>query len=434
MNHLVQDADLSAYAVRPRETRAYHIMVKPIGAICNLDCSYCYYLHKKELLGSKNKFHMTEEILEAHIQQYIEGQDRDEVVFSWQGGEPTLIGLDFFEKVIELEQKYKKPGQRIENDLQTNGTLLDEAWCQFLKKHRFLVGLSIDGPEKLHDAYRRSKDGRATFKKVFAAAELLHKHGIRFNTLTVVNRLNATRPLDVYRFLSREVWPYEIQFIPCVEPQVFQTIAPQHWDPVSLPAMGSAEARPGHPDSVVTEWSVDPEDWGKFLCKVWDDWYSRDYGKVFVNLFETAIAQWKGLDSQICVYHEFCGKGLALEHDGSVYACDHYVYPAYQLGNILQSSSAELAFSQRQVDFGLRKFLSLPSCCAQCKYLFACNGECPKNRLLRTLDGEVGLNYLCTGLKRFWEHIDPVMPDILRRVKEEGQSMKSNFIPRARRI
>lgn len=248
---------------------------------------------------------------------------------------------------------------------------------------------------------------------------MLRKHGVRFNTLTVINRLNATRPYDVYRFISREVKPYEMQFIPFVEPNDFQTAAPQARDQQSLPVLGSSAAHPGNPGSIVTEWSVDADDWGCFLCKVWDDWYRRDYGKVFVNLFETAIAQWMGKEAQICVYHEFCGKGLALEHDGSIYSCDHYVYPEHKLGNILQGSSSEMVFSARQQEFGFNKFTSLPQYCRDCEYLFACNGECPKTRLLRTLAGEPGLNYLCSGLKMFWAHIAPDMPAILRRVTED---------------
>ncbi len=397
-------------------------MVKPTGSICNLDCSYCYYLHKQELLGSTSKFRMSDKVLEAHIRQYIEGQDGTEVVFSWQGGEPSLLGIEFFEKAVALEQKYKKPGQRIENDLQTNGTLIDEDWCRFLKKHNFLVGLSIDGPEELHDEYRVTKDGKPTFKKVFAASQLLRRFDVPFSSLTVINRRNAKRPLDVYRFLSREIRPWQIQFIPCVEPKVFHNIAPQKWDPADTPAMGSAAARPGNPDSMVTDWSVDPDDWGMFLCKVWDDWYRRDYGKVHVNLFETAVAQWMGQPSQLCIYHEFCGKGMAIEHDGSVYSCDHYVYPEYKLGNIAETPHADLAFSFEQQEFGFAKFNSLPPQCRNCQYLFACNGECPKNRFIRTPEGDPGLNYLCSGLKKFWAHIDPAMPEILGRVAKDNRS------------
>jgi uncharacterized protein len=424
--------------------RRFHVMVKPIGALCNLDCAYCYYLHKTALLGAQSpppasgtgagrgergaglsvvpaRPRMSDEILETHIRQYTEGQDGDEVVFTWQGGEPTLLGVPFFEKVVALQEKYKRPRQRIENDLQTNGTLLDEDWCRFLKQYNFLVGLSLDGPEELHDAYRRAKDGKPTFKKVMAAGELLHRFGIRFNSLTVVNRLNAKRPLDVYRFLSRELEPYQIQLIPCVEPKNFRSVAPQKWDPAMLPPVDSSAARPGTPDSMVTDWSVDPGEWGAFLCKVWDEWFRRDYGKVFVNLFETAVGQWMGMDSQICVYHEFCGKNVVLEHDGAVYSCDHYAYPEYRLADILHASSADMVFSGRQVDFGLNKFYSLPPCCRDCQYLFACNGECPKNRLVRTPAGEQGLNYLCRGLKKFWAHIDADMPEIRRRVEAERQ-------------
>ena len=399
--------------------RRYHVMVKPIGAVCNLNCTYCYYLHKTELLETNSNFRISDHLLETHIRQYIGGQDGDEVVFTWQGGEPTLMGLPFFEKVVALQRKYRRPGQRIENDLQTNGTLLDDKWCEFLKNHHFLVGLSIDGPEELHDVYRVAKDGKPTFEKVFAASKLLHKHRIRFNSLTVVNRLNAKRPYDVYRFLSREVRPYELQFIPCVEPKVFRTVAPQKWDASLMPPMGSPGAKPGNPDSIVMDWSVDPDDWGTFLCKVWDDWYRRDYGKVFVNLFETAVAQWMGMDAQICIYHEFCGKGVALEHDGSLYSCDHYVYPEYRLANITETTSSNMVFSDRQKKFGFSKFVSLPQYCRECQYLFACNGECPKNRLLRSLTGEPGLNYLCSGLKKFWTHIDPIMAEIRQRVARQ---------------
>jgi len=391
-------------------------MIKPVGAICNLDCSYCYYLHKEKLLGSPSKFRISDEILETHIRQYIEGQDREAVVFSWQGGEPTLLGLEFFREVVALEQKYKKPGQCVENDLQTNGTLLNDEWCAFLKQHGFLVGLSIDGPKELHDQYRVAKDGKATFDKVLAAAEMLHHHTVPFNALCVINRLNARRPFDVYRFLKNEIAPREIQFLPCVQTKDFRNTAPQHWDPAKLPTQDSAAAHPGHPDSVVTDWSVDPDDWGYFLCKVWDDWYRRDIGKVFVNQFENAVAMWMGRESQMCVYHEFCGKAVALEHDGSLYSCDHYVYPEYKLGNITETASSRMVFSERQQQFGFNKFRSLPQQCRHCKYLFACNGECPKNRCLRSRDGEPGLNYLCSGLYKFWEHIDKDVQQICKRI------------------
>lgn len=416
LGHEYPLSPLSPWPAPPGAVRTYHAMVKPTGPICNLQCTYCYYLHKKELLNTTNKFLISDEILETHIRQYIEGQDRNEVVFSWQGGEPTLLGIEFFQKVIELEQKYKKPGQRIENDLQTNGTLLDDEWGTFLKKHNFLVGLSIDGPEELHDQYRVAKDGTPTFNKVFAAAEMLHRHEVPFNTLTVINRVNAQQPLQVYKFLRNEVCPREIQFIPCVEPKVFRNTAPQKWDPKTLPLQDSSAARPGTSDSVVTDWSVDPDDWGTFLCKVWDFWYRRDLGKVFINQFENAVSMWMGMGSQICVYHQFCGKGVALEHDGNLYVCDHYVYPEYKLGNILEVSSSRMVFSEQQRKFGFDKSRTLPKQCRECHFLFACNGECPKNRLIRTSEGEPGLNYLCSGLRKFWQHIDNDVRDLCLRL------------------
>lgn len=408
---------LSPLPVNPGARPRFHAMVKPTGAICNLDCAYCYYLHKKDLLGSNSRFRITDEILETHVRQYIEAQRGEQIVFSWQGGEPTLLGLEFFRKVVALEKKCQRPGQRIENDLQTNGTLLNDEWCEFLRENNFLVGLSIDGPRELHDRFRVDKGGEPTFDKVFAAGQLLHKHRVPFNTLTVVNRVNAKRPLDVYRFLRRELGARQLQFIACVEPQGFTTTAPQMWDPATFPLQGSDASRPGHPDSVVTEWSVDPEDWGNFLCKVWDDWYRRDYGKVHVNLFETAVAQWMGMPSQLCIYSEFCGKGVALEHDGSVYACDHYVYPEYKLGNIATTHISRMVFSEQQQRFGFAKRETLPRQCRDCKYLFACWGECPRNRMLRTATGEPGLNYLCSGLLKFWKHIELDMPEIIRRVQ-----------------
>jgi uncharacterized protein len=401
----------------PGARRRFHAMVKPIGSTCNLDCTYCYYLSKEKLLDQRHNKHISDDLLESFIRQYIEGQDGDHVVFSWQGGEPTLLGIDFFRKVVELEKKYKKADQRIENDLQTNGTLLNEEWCKFLAQNNFLVGLSIDGPRELHNAYRVTKGGEPTFDKVFAAAKLLKKHGVKFNTLTVVNRVNAKRPLDVYRFLRKEIGSTYIQFIPCVEPKDFHTTAPQYWQIANMPVMGSPAARPGSADSVVTEWSVDPEDWGTFLCRCFDEWYKKDIGKVLVNVFETAFAQTLGMPSQICIYNEFCGKGLAVECDGSVFSCDHYVYPEYLMGNIMDKPIAEMVFSGRQKDFGFAKRDTLPQFCRQCPHLKMCWGECPKNRLLRTPDGKLGLNYLCSGLKCFFEHADMYLKDLASRYR-----------------
>ena len=359
---------------------------------------------------------MSDEVLEAFVRSYLAGVTGDEVVFAWQGGEPTLLGLAFLEMALHLQRKHERPGQRVANSLQTNGTLLDEDWARFLREHNFLVGLSIDGPREIHDHFRVTKQAEPTFDKVVAAAGMLRRHGVRFNTLTCVSRFNASRPLDVYRFLRREIGSTYLQFIPIVEPRDFETVAPQKWDTARLPLIGAPEARPYHPQSVVTTWSVDPEEYGRFLSKVWDEWLARDFGKVLVNFCETLVAQHLGLPSQICVYSEVCGKGVALEHDGSVYSCDHYVYPEYRLGNVRQASLGDMVFAPDQVRFGYAKSETLPAYCRQCEFLTDCWGECPKNRLLRSPDGEPGLNYLCAGLKRFFAHAVPEAKRIAARL------------------
>ncbi len=398
------DAPASAAGSAPRR---FHVMAKPVGSACNLDCAYCFYLSKAQLPKGPGPGRMSEATVEAFIRQYIEGVTAGDVVFSWQGGEPTLAGLDFYRKVVALEKKYARPGQRIQNDLQTNGTLLDEEWAAFLKANRFLVGLSIDGPRELHDRCRVAKGGAPTFDQVFRAAQLLRQYEVPFNTLTCVHRFNARRPLDVYRFLRRELGATYLQFIPIVEHRAFRGTAPQRWDVAALPTESDPESRPGSPHSVVTEWSVDPEDWGYFLCRVFDEWRSRDAGRVYVNQIETLVAQHLGMPSQLCIYGEFCGKGLAVEHDGSIYACDHYVYPEYHLGNLHETPLNKMAFSREQVIFGYAKNEALPRQCRECEFLKDCWGECPKNRLLRTAEGEPGLNYLCRGFKRYFAHALP---------------------------
>ncbi|MDR5824936.1 anaerobic sulfatase maturase [Caballeronia sp. LZ043] len=395
--------------VAPRQKGRFHAMAKPIGSTCNIDCSYCYYLYKEHLLQQHRGRRMESSMLERYIRQYIEAQNGDEVIFSWQGGEPTMLGLDFFRNIVALQTKYLPQGRRISNDLQTNGTLLDDDWCRFLKQHDFLVGISIDGPRELHDAFRRDRKGQPTFDKVMRGISLLKAHGISFNTLTVVNRVNARRPLDVYRFLRKEVGSTYIQLIPCVEPKEFHTVAPQHWADDTMPIIGSNAARPGHSDSVVTDWSVDPDDWGYFLSRTFDEWSKKDVGRVLVNIFETAVVQTAGRPAQTCVSAEFCGKALAIEHDGEVYSCDHYVYPEWSLGNIARTHLGEMAFSSQQQRFGFAKRDSLPAFCRQCKHLKLCWGECPKNRFVRSPDGEPGLNYLCSGLRRFYDHAGPVL-------------------------
>lgn len=383
----------------------FHAMVKPTGSECNIDCHYCFYLHKAELLDQGRRPRMDDATLEQHVRQYIEAQDGDEVVFSWQGGEPTLMGLDFFRRVVELQRIYAKPGQRIENDLQTNGLLLDAEWIAFLKEHRFHVGLSIDGPREIHDTYRRARNGKPTFGYVMRAAALLREAEIPFAALCVVNRMNSKRPREVYRFLVDEVGTWRVQFTPAVEPVSFKEEAPAMLPRERAPRQHERRARPGAADSIVTEWSVDPVEYGDFLIAVWDEWIRTDIGRVHVNLFETAVAQAAGMPAQMCTQGEFCGKAVAVEHDGEVFACDHFVYPEYRSGNIHREHLGNLVFSQAQQKFGMDKRDTLPKKCLDCDYLRLCYGECPKNRLISTDDGEPGLNYLCTGLYAFYDHI-----------------------------
>jgi len=363
---------------------------------------------------------MSETLLEAYTRQYISAQGVPEVTFAWQGGEPTLMGLGFYRKVVEFQRKYARPGQKVENDLQTNGTLLDDEWCAFLKENGWLVGLSIDGPKELHDQCRVTKGGKPTFDEVYRAAMLLKKHEVPFNTLTCVHRYNASRPLEVYRFLRQELGSNYIQFIPIVEPKGFDTVSPAGLDWSNVPRDGTPEAEPGHPDSVATEWSVEPEAWGEFLCAIFDEWLRVDIGEVMINHFESLVSARMGLGSQMCVTSEVCGKGLAMEHDGSVYSCDHYVYPEFRLGNVHQKRLRDSVLSRQQVKFGHAKSETLPGQCRRCEFLRDCWGECPKNRILRTADGEPGLNYLCRGLLKFYRHatpeIDRIVADLRRGV------------------
>lgn len=407
--------------------RRFHVMAKPGGSACNLDCSYCFYLSKQTLPGGPRTGRMSDEMLERFIRQYIAGVTGLEVVFSWQGGEPTLMGLDFFRKVVALEKKYAKPFQKIENDLQTNGTLINDEWCEFLKENRFLVGLSIDGPRPVHDHYRVTKGGNPTFEKVFHTAKLFKRHGVPFNTLTCVNRFNARKPLDVYRFLRNEVGSTYMQFIPIVEYKGFEKTAPHKWNHDALPRDGDPEARPGHPNSIVTDWSVDPDDWGYFLCKVFDEWRKNDLGKILVNHFETLVSQHMDMGSQVCIYGEFCGKGVAVENDGGVYACDHYVYPEYQLGNLNDTALDQQVFSRSQVKFGYAKGETLPEYCRQCRHLTDCWGECPKNRIIRTADGDPGLNYLCRGFKQYFDHVIPEVERIVADLKKQPVQLRKRM-------
>jgi uncharacterized protein len=394
--------------------RSFHVVTKPIGSACNLNCTYCYYLHKQDLLHDENAGRMDDGLLEEFIRQYIEGQDVDSILFNWHGGEPALLGLDFYRKVLEIERKYAGTKQ-INNDFQTNGVLLDETWCEFFKENGFYVGLSIDGPKHLHDQFRLTRGGEPTFEQVYRAARLLQKHDVPFNPLTVVNAVNARHPDEVYRFFTEDLGCKRLQWLPCVEPKDFRAAAPGWGNTDHMPILGTEAAKPGHPDSIVTDWSIDPDDWGNFLCQTFDLWMKHGKGKVFVNWFETLAGLWMGQPAQICTLAGVCGRSLVtIEKDGSIYSCERFVYPEFKLGNLNDKDCrlADLVYSPRQREFGCRKHTSLPDYCKQCKYLFACHGECPKNRLIKTLDGQPGLNYLCSGNRKFFAYADPYFRQI----------------------
>ena len=372
-------------------------MTKPIGPICNLDCKYCFYLEKEKLYPGTKTWAMPDEVLEQYVQQYIAAQPGDEIHFAWQGGEPTLLGLDFFRTVVDLQQRHAG-GKTIANALQTNGVLIDDAWGEFLAEHRFLVGVSIDGPRDLHDCYRVDKGQAPTFDRVMRGIAKLKQHNVDFNTLTVVHRRNSQHPVEVYRFL-KEIGSGFIQFIPIVERRA---------------ASGSSDGlvliKPSFGDAAeVTEWSVEPKAYGTFLSRIFDEWVKKDVGRVFVQLFDVALESWMGMDASLCVFKKTCGSALAMEHTGDLYSCDHFVYPENKLGNIMETALENLVDSPQQKAFGQAKSESLPRMCRTCEVRFACNGECPKHRFLTTPDGEPGLNYLCAGYKHFFKHIDPYM-------------------------
>lgn len=379
----------------------FHLMTKPMGSRCNLDCTYCFYLEKEKLYSPAGGMRMTPEVLEAYVRDYIAAQPGPVVSFAWQGGEPTLLGVDFFRAAVALQTRYAQ-GKTIENAFQTNGVLLDDDWGLFLAQNRFLVGISLDGPAHLHDSYRVDKGGQPTFDKVMAGLEVLKKHGVEFNTLTTVHRKNARQALEVYRFL-RNVGSGYMQFIPIVERNaansqngLWLAPPPDHEDAAAL-------------DSQVTPWSVRPGEYGAFLIQIFDEWVRHDVGRVFVQQFDAALANWAGQPSGVCVFSENCGRALAIEHNGDIYSCDHYVYPRYKLGNMMNTSLAGLVDSPQQTAFGLAKSASLPRYCRECPVRFACHGECPKHRFLTTPDGEPGLNYLCSGYKKFFTHVDAPM-------------------------
>ncbi|MRR14331.1 anaerobic sulfatase maturase, partial [archaeon] len=365
----------------------FHLLAKPTGALCNLGCKYCFFLSKKDLYPDSS-FRMTDDLLENYIRQYIEAQKAPLATIAWQGGEPTLMGLDFFRKSVKYEQKFRRPNMIIQNTMQTNGTLLDDEWCEFFWENNFLIGLSLDGPRELHDAYRVDKTGRPTFDRVMRAAKLLRHHKVDYNILTTVHAANAEHPLEVYRFLRDEVKADFIQFIPIVERD--NDTGFQEGD-------------------TVTDRSVKADQYGRFLISVFNEWLQKDVGRVFVQIFDVALAAWAGAPPGICAFSETCGTAMAMEHNGDMYSCDHFVEPKYFLGNINEKSMARIAGSAKQKKFGRDKLDSLPDYCRRCAVRFVCNGECPKNRFLKTPDGEPGLNYLCAGYREFFRHIDGPM-------------------------
>jgi len=395
--------------IREDAPSAFHLLVKPTGAVCNLDCKYCFYLSRERLYPG-SRFRMADDLLETYIRQLIESHQAPEVTIAWQGGEPTLMGLDFFKLSVEYAEKYKRPGQRIVHTMQTNGTKLDDDWCAFLKEHQFLVGLSVDGPKELHDAYRVDRGGAGTFGQVMRGWRLLKKHGVDLNILCTVHAANADDPLDVYRFFRDELEAAFIQFIPIVE-----RINPD----------GSLLSQKG---AIVTDRSVEAEQYGRFLVEIFEEWVRRDVGRVYVQVFDAALANWVGDAPGLCVFSETCGQALALEHTGDLYSCDHFVEPKYLLGNIDQTHMIELVASNQQRRFGQDKLDALPRYCRECEVRFACHGGCPRNRFIETPVGDAGLNYLCAAYKMFFNHVDRpmrTMADLLRQGRAPAEIMSS---------
>lgn len=402
---------------------SFHVLSKPTGAICNLDCKYCFFLSKDRLYPDST-FRMTDELLERYVQQLLEAHSTPEVTVAWQGGEPTLMGLDFFERSIEYVEKHRWPEQRVSYTLQTNGTRLDDAWCAFFKKHGFLIGLSVDGPREMHDAYRVNKGGSGTFDQVMQGLAFLKKHGVDFNILCTVHAANEAHPLEVYRFFRDKLGAKHLQFIPIVErvTKELLPIANQGWG-----------ERPGgerplyiQAGDQVTERSVGAEQYGRFLVSIFEEWVRHDVGEVYVQMFDAALGAHVGLHS-LCIFSPTCGSALALEHNGDLYSCDHYVEPDYLLGNIRDTSMAQMVASDRQRKFGQDKQDSLPHYCRECPVRFACNGGCPRERFISTPDGEPGLNYLCAGYKGFFTHVDRpmrIMADLLHKNRAPAEIMK----------
>ena len=372
-----------------------YVMLKPAGAHCNLACKYCYYLEKNKLYPTAQRHLMSDEILEQFTREYIEAQTMNQVLFTWHGGEPLLRSIDFYRKALSLQQKYAG-GRRIDNVIQTNGTLLTDEWCEFFAQNHWLVGISIDGPQPYHDHYRLTAAGKPSWKKVMQGIKLLKKHGVEWNAMAVVNAYNANHPLEFYRFFKENGCQF-LQFTPIVERLT------RHEDGRTLASLADKD------EISLSEASVTPEQWGYFLCAIFDEWVRKDVGKIFVEIFDCTLANWMGISPGICAYSKECGHAGVMEHNGDVYSCDHFVFPEYKLGNIRDHSLIDMLYGEQQQEFSRLKHSSLPRQCKECDMEFACHGECPKNRFMKDKYGDSGLNYLCPGYYHYYQHVAPYM-------------------------
>ena len=372
-----------------------YVMLKPAGAHCNLACKYCYYLEKNKLYPTAQRHLMSDEMLEQFTREYIEAQTMNQVLFTWHGGEPLLRSIDFYRKALSLQQKYAG-GRRIDNVIQTNGTLLTDEWCEFFAQNHWLVGISIDGPQPDHDHYRLTAAGKPSWKKVMQGIKLLKKHGVEWNAMAVVNAYNANHPLEFYRFFKENGCQF-LQFTPIVERLT------RHEDGRTLASLADKN------ESSLSEASVAPEQWGYFLCAIFDEWVRKDVGKIFVEIFDCTLANWMGISPGICAYSKECGHAGVMEHNGDVYSCDHFVFPEYKLGNIRDHSLIDMLYGEQQQEFSRLKHSSLPRQCKECDMEFACHGECPKNRFMKDKYGDSGLNYLCPGYYHYYQHVAPYM-------------------------
>lgn len=372
-----------------------YVMLKPAGAHCNLACKYCYYLEKNKLYPTAQRHLMSDEMLEQFTREYIEAQTMNQVLFTWHGGEPLLRSIDFYRKALSLQQKYAR-GRRIDNVIQTNGTLLTDEWCEFFAQNHWLVGISIDGPQPDHDHYRLTAAGKPSWQKVMQGIKLLKKHRVEWNAMAVVNAYNANHPLEFYRFFKENGCQF-LQFTPIVERQT------RHEDGRTLASLADKNEIP------LSEASVTPEQWGYFLSAIFDEWVRKDVGKIFVEIFDCTLANWMGISPGICAYSKECGHAGVMEHNGDVYSCDHFVFPEYKLGNIRDHSLIDMLYGEQQQEFSRLKHSSLPRQCKECDMEFACHGECPKNRFMKDKYGDSGLNYLCPGYYHYYQHVAPYM-------------------------